>query len=446
VKLEAAKSSLEDWQKEARKLELQGKQEQADAIRRDILRQTPVPWPVLDEAQLRALLAKTFRDKAPGSKHKQQLYEYATCHDEPELARHLLQDVGFGAAGGFAQQRRTHGRKTWLAYFQRNFKDILRQCDQHGADHRLLLDQTPLMAAAAAGNLALVDALLERGASLEATDHHGWNALHWALREAFRDPAYARGPFAAIFDRVAPSSVDLNTGERLVRIDRHHTEYLLLQTMWTLFRSRFNERQRRPWAAFETQAILDAWQPLPAAVLRPERNKRQHLSNVLSRNEVARDYAYNRQLFVRVEQGWYQFNPALSVRRRSAAGDGEAESWVPIYQVLNLPLIAEFARFETLPALERYLDAAGLSPCPIPMLNAEMIAREQETLRRLEEARRQREEAERRLAAKRRQPAAKPAPPRWGTPQAKAREIERIRAEIAARHAAEKNGKPDAKE
>ena len=114
---------------------------------------------------------------------------------------------------------------------------------------------------------------------------------------------------------MAPSSVDFNTGERLVRIDRHHTEYLLLQTMWTLFRCRFNERQRRPWAAFETQAILDAWQPLPAAVLRPERNKRQHLSNVLSRNEVARDHACNRQLFVRVEQGWYRFNPALSVRR-----------------------------------------------------------------------------------------------------------------------------------
>src|SRR5690606_4448558 len=43
VKLESTKSSREDWQKEARKLELQGKQEQADAIRRDILRQSPVP-------------------------------------------------------------------------------------------------------------------------------------------------------------------------------------------------------------------------------------------------------------------------------------------------------------------------------------------------------------------------------------------------------------------
>jgi len=52
---------------EARKLELQGKQEQAAAIRRDILRQSPVPWPVTDEARLRELLVKTFRERAPSS-------------------------------------------------------------------------------------------------------------------------------------------------------------------------------------------------------------------------------------------------------------------------------------------------------------------------------------------------------------------------------------------
>jgi len=48
ARVESSKSSLEDWQKEAAKLELQGKQEQAEAIRRDILKLAPVPWPVFD--------------------------------------------------------------------------------------------------------------------------------------------------------------------------------------------------------------------------------------------------------------------------------------------------------------------------------------------------------------------------------------------------------------
>ena len=68
--MEARQSSLEDWQKEARKLELQGKQEQAEAIRRTILKQTPPPWPVLDEAGVRELLAKVFRERAVRRKTK----------------------------------------------------------------------------------------------------------------------------------------------------------------------------------------------------------------------------------------------------------------------------------------------------------------------------------------------------------------------------------------
>jgi hypothetical protein len=65
VQVEARQSTLEDWQKEARKLELQGKQEQAEAIRRTILKQTPVPWPVFGEAKVVELLVKVFREQAP---------------------------------------------------------------------------------------------------------------------------------------------------------------------------------------------------------------------------------------------------------------------------------------------------------------------------------------------------------------------------------------------
>ena len=84
-----ATSSREDWQREAHRLELQGKQEQADAVRATILKEIPVPWPVFDEARLRELLVKVFRERLPGSKPRQQLFEYATAYDEPVLAMWL---------------------------------------------------------------------------------------------------------------------------------------------------------------------------------------------------------------------------------------------------------------------------------------------------------------------------------------------------------------------
>jgi hypothetical protein len=189
--------------------------------------------------------------------------------------------------------------------------------------------------------------------------------------------------------------------------------------------------QRRAIGAFETQAILEAWQHLPANVVRPERNKRQHLSGVLARNEIARDYAYNRALFMRVTQGWYQFNPTLAVRCRT----GDGERWTPIYTALNLPLINEFSfdnGWESVSeAIDNYLALAGLPKRTIPIAAERAVARE-ESLQRQREA----QIAEMRVAMARQlaeQAAVGQQQVKWGTKEAKRRETERVRREIEER-------------
>jgi hypothetical protein len=364
-KVAAQASSLEDWQKEARRLALQGKQEQAEAIERMILKTAPVPWPVLDEARLRETLAKVFREQAPGGKAKGQLYDYATCFDEPVLAYFLAQDAGYDQARGFPVHGTVFGRRHYQPYFSRNFKDILRLCDKHGVEHRTPMNQTPLMAAAAAGNVPLVEALLERGADTTAVDHLGRNALHWAIATALRDIDYAKGPFGAVYQLVAPARIDVMTGERLVRIDARQSEYLMLQTMWVLFKSCFGNADASDRGGFDAGMLLGAYERMPAAVLPPERRKRAFISGVLARNEVDRDYAYNRRLFKRVATGLYQLNPVLSLRRQGHDG---GEEWVPVFSALNLPLVKELADPRYDRHIDRLLGLAGLPPTAAPAI------------------------------------------------------------------------------
>lgn len=83
----AKASTVEEWQKEARKLELQGKTEQAEAIRRTILRLTPVPWTVLHGAELDDTIAKALAPRSVFNKAKRVLHELGAFHELAPITR-----------------------------------------------------------------------------------------------------------------------------------------------------------------------------------------------------------------------------------------------------------------------------------------------------------------------------------------------------------------------
>lgn len=342
--VEAHHSSRADWEREAVRLEQQGKYEQADAIRRSILKVQPVPWGVWDEETVEQLEAKAF-DPNPSTKARRSLVDYALWHQQSRLLSRL-QEANFVPAAAplnATPQQRLSLRKQVVSrflsnYTQANVKQVLRECDAYGTDFRSPVDATPLMLAAYAGNLPLVETLLARGADPQAVDHYGHNAAMMALNRAFDDAEYAAGPFGAIYERVAPSFLDLQVDGRLVRLEAHMGEFYLFMAMLAGLKtlgSRVSDvpalpRRHKGFFVDHLRRNLDHF---PESVVREARRKRSYSNHVLARAEVSSTYTPARKLWVRVSTGYYLPNPALKLRVKTAKGQ---EVWQDLGEVLNV--------------------------------------------------------------------------------------------------------------
>ena len=109
----AQASTKEEWAQEARKLELQGKEEQARAIRDTFLQAKPVPWTPWSRQLIEDLAPKALDRSNPSAKQKQVLLDYALWHGQQawveqlaradfQTARSLAPEGDFGWIGDSA--------------------------------------------------------------------------------------------------------------------------------------------------------------------------------------------------------------------------------------------------------------------------------------------------------------------------------------------------------
>jgi hypothetical protein len=345
AELSAEASSAEEWQREARKLELQGNEAQAEAIRQTVLHERAVPWPVLDRAGLVEATQKALDPACVSSKLRRRLLEYAVVYREHDLVERLVE---LGVAGEDAPSALLPAvrRKHLAGYEVKGTREALRLVDEHGVDHRSPWNFTPLMLAAEAGNVELARALVERGSDTELVDNAGRNALHLALARAAADAAYAEKALPGLWSLLAPPSLSLRLDERLAKLDAHRNEYVLFQLMYALQREHLCAPVAWSWQrGMRAAHLLQAAERMPAAAIRPDRRRREYLSGVLARNEASGDYPYNRRLFLRLSHGYYVINPRLELRR--------GEEFVPVHDLMGVRPMAALG-------LHRYVVAAGL--------------------------------------------------------------------------------------
>jgi len=333
VELAAEESSLEDWQREARRLELQGKAEQAEQIRREILGARPVPWPVADAASLPELRRRAL---GPGSRDKaaqQHVFEYALTYDAPGLVAELAA-AGFRHAkkpeSGLAYIEETH----YQEYRYRRSNVIATRIRAHGIDFRNPLNETPLMVAARLGRAELVADLLCRGADPDLCDTAGRTALRIAIATWLDGREVKAADFAAVYQDLATAPIKVKVGGRMSKLDPSSMEWFLLNLCLVLYRrmaARSLEEMTLP--AFKAPALASMLECFPSGVLAAHRKRRTYVSSALSRNEVTGNGRYNRGLFFRVAHGYYLLNPALEIEVGGA--------WTSAAELMGMPVLLD---------------------------------------------------------------------------------------------------------
>jgi hypothetical protein len=333
----AKASTVEEWQKEARRLELQGKDEQAAAIRKTILRATPVPWPVLHGRGFDDVVQKALAPRSIFNKAKQQLYELGAFHELSPLTR-AAELADYRPARTYDKTVEATQERVLAPYREKDDRRVMDDVRRYGLEHRTVMSLTPLMAAAWVGNVPLVERLVERGARLDAVDVFGRMALHFALRSAFRSATFASETLGALYELLCPTGLDLECDGRLMRLSRSQGEFFVLSAMLALFHplyGRFGLRAQGFGATMLDSELLDAF---PRSVVPDERRKRTYWNGVLARAEESGTYRPARRLWRRERFGHYV--PSATTRLRTADDDG-VESFRSLADLLRVPMLDE---------------------------------------------------------------------------------------------------------
>jgi hypothetical protein len=315
LNIDMSESSLDEWQSEARKLELQGKQDQADAIRSQLIKEKPVPWEVLTVDKVKQLEQNVLHVGA-AKKSQILLLEYALVYQQFSIVK-LLEQQGVQAARNPQKSIDLINRKYYDTYSSKNIKMAMQYTENYGVNFRNIFNQTVLMVSVHIGNKTLAKALLDSGANINLTDNIGENAFQISLRRAMFDKNYTEKCLSNFYHLLSPNSLSIQADEKLIKIDKRSMEYFIFYAADVLRKMKESKHN----TVFTAGDFVNYLQHFPADVLPDFRKKQQYISSILSKNEVSREGLYNRKIFKRIKRGYYIINPELKIKIN--------EQWVP---------------------------------------------------------------------------------------------------------------------
>jgi AAA domain len=331
---DSVESTTEEWAREAARLEIQGKIEQAEEIRTKLLGSRPAPWKVPTFETVHELSKDAISGKSPSRKAQRSLLTIATAHRMTSVL-HALKKSGYGLASDRKGSEDYLLKSEYQDFVHMRPSQAVQLIQEFGPHVRTTTGETPLMVAARLGREDLARTFLEVGVPLSARNLVGLDAVgvlvDLLIDKELKLPSRQVQALTSTLAVLLPSSIKLRMVDKLVSLAQGSGEYALFILLRVLFIQEFGRSLYYgvPIQGVSLEKIRESVQSLPPSLLHPDKKTTRYIDGVLRRHEQVSSYPWTRRCFQRMKRGFYApvINHQVSHNQR-ATSDPEWESFI----------------------------------------------------------------------------------------------------------------------
>ena len=348
INIKAEKSDDNDWLQEAKKLELQGKHEQARQIRDKIAGVKYISHEQYQEIKTIALNPDKTEQEV--KRERKDLFKYAVARKQFEDIQELA-NINFMRAVMFMKEIRQI-RKEYEKACRLNRTNIVTTIVQkYGIDFKIDNDNsyTGLQYAVKHANLQLVNYFLKNDANITKANKEQRTPIQTAIYTTYKYEVLKEKSIKAdinylqqIYPKLKQKSISCIIDNKLIKINNQSMNFFLLNFMKATQDEIVNKKikifdeqekefqhhvpkgkqklvdkmyeEEKKEIGLKMDDFLKFIEIMPENILSEYRKKRSYVNSILSNNEIDREFIYNKKLFKRAKRGVYILNPNIKFK------------------------------------------------------------------------------------------------------------------------------------
>ncbi|NDP21573.1 MAG: AAA family ATPase [Paludibacter sp.] len=319
IKIKEVKSTADEWLAEARRLEEQGKHEQAEQIRAKYL-----GYEYVSPEQLAIILNLALdptKKENEVKKERKQLFQYAVVHQRYDWVEQLAK-LQFQRAVLLHREVK-HNSKEYVKNIRLAKKpEVIRFVKKYGVDFiEPETNSTGLMISIQYAQKEIISEFFKLNANIKFKDKSGKIALDQLLAQFYCNGSKAESLelLKQYWKVLAPTKIDFEISNRQLQANSHSMLYFLMifiRAMQELHPRKTYYKKGTPnervLACFKMAEFENYLKQIPDEILPAYRKNRSYINSVLSSNEVERqDFSNCKMSFTRVERGVYVLHPEI---------------------------------------------------------------------------------------------------------------------------------------